>query len=222
MLDLIGVPSCGAAGLEADDIISLLCKQLVGYRKLIFSTDRDMYQLLAADTEVVIPAMQNKAYRHYRVTDLQQEYGLSPTQWPAYLAMGGDQSDSIKPQRGMGPKTAQKLIAAGAQPHLNWGQQSAEFRNGAGKKYQDCWRRVNLCYQMAALPNKVSDFRIMEYLFDLRAPVMPEGISNHLRVVLKPPDRSHVDAFTTWCADHAMSEFLSNRWKFFSPTGRLS
>ena len=210
-LNLIGVPSFGWAGLEADDVIALLCGRFVNYKKLIFSTDRDMYQLLSGDTVVLKPTKQNKAYRVYTERDLHNEYRLMADSWPAYLVMGGDKSDSIKPQRGMGPKTAIKLIFEQALPALTWKQQQFGFQE-KHSKYRDCWDRVNLCYQMALLPRIWTDKRIAGYIPNVTVAATK----------LAPPDRANADKFSFWCAEYNMNEFLAARWKFFSPTGKLS
>ena len=105
---LTGVPVVQTPGVEADDMIATLTHQATvsGLGVTIVTTDKDAFQLLADDVSVlsgdvtVTPA------------SLHAKYGVTAAQWVDYRALIGDASDNLPGARGVGPKTAQKLLEA--------------------------------------------------------------------------------------------------------------
>ncbi len=132
----IGYSSVGVPGLEADDLIGLLSREIPG-EVLIFSTDKDFYQLLNRRTRVLAPSRDDRKnpFRVVSADDVLAAHGISVDRWPEYLALGGDGSDDIKPARGMGPKTAVKLIKSGVDLGRPFVAQPAAFR----EKYGEIW-----------------------------------------------------------------------------------
>ena len=95
-------------GLEADDIIALLARRFAasGSEVLIFSADKDLFQLVAERIYIYHPKLKRKLDRG----DVKEFFGVFPEQIVDYLALAGDASDNIPGIPGIGDKTATKLI----------------------------------------------------------------------------------------------------------------
>ena len=116
MIECLGYENVSAMGLEADDVIGILSQELPG-PVLIFSTDKDFYQLLDdrfRGISVLVPKKDDRGqFRTITAQDVRFDSGIDVDRWSEYLALGGDGSDNIKPAYGMGPRTAIKLIRSG-------------------------------------------------------------------------------------------------------------
>jgi DNA polymerase-1 len=95
-------------GLEADDIIALLARRFAaaGNEVLIFSADKDLFQLVNERIFIFHPKLKRKLDR----ADVKEFFGVYPEQIVDYLALAGDASDNIPGIPGIGDKTATKLI----------------------------------------------------------------------------------------------------------------
>ena len=74
---------------------------------MIVSGDKDLLQLVSEDITLWDPM-------HDRLMDVaavEEKYGLRPVQLLDYLSLTGDSADNISGVPGVGPKTAQKLLA---------------------------------------------------------------------------------------------------------------
>ncbi|TFU18044.1 DNA polymerase I [Thermus tengchongensis] len=107
LVDLLGLTRLEVPGFEADDVLATLAKKAEreGYEVRILTADRDLYQLLSDRISILHP-------EGYLITPewLWQKYGLRPEQWVDYRALAGDPSDNIPGVKGIGEKTAAKLI----------------------------------------------------------------------------------------------------------------
>jgi len=107
LVDLLGLVRFEVPGVEADDVIGALARRAEqeGYEVAILTSDRDAYQLLSEKTKVITPDG-----KEIGPEELRQKYGVEPRQWVDYRALTGDSSDNIPGVRGVGPKTASKLL----------------------------------------------------------------------------------------------------------------
>ena len=94
---------------EADDLIASVCCRMLAqdWRITIVSGDKDLLQLVAPGVTVWDP-MSNKIMDEAAVQD---KYGVPSSQLLDYFSLTGDSSDNIPGVPGVGPKSAQKLIA---------------------------------------------------------------------------------------------------------------
>ncbi len=101
--------SMSADDLEADDLIASAARRLVeqGCKVVIVSGDKDLLQLVSEDITMWDPMND----RLMDVAAVEEKYGLSPVQLLDYLSLTGDSADNISGVPGVGPKTAQKLLA---------------------------------------------------------------------------------------------------------------
>ena len=103
-----GIHSLEKPGLEGDDIIALLSRRYAaaGGEVLIFSADKDLFQLVGERVFIFHPKLKRKLGR----ADVKEFFGVFPEQIVDYLVLAGDASDNIPGIPGIGDKTATKLI----------------------------------------------------------------------------------------------------------------
>jgi 5'-3' exonuclease len=99
-----------AGELEADDLLGSFAQRESrdGGTTLILTADRDMYQCVDADTQVV--HLKGGAQERVDVAGVQERYGIAPAQVPDLIALRGDPSDGIPGAPGIGAKTAASLL----------------------------------------------------------------------------------------------------------------
>ncbi len=111
-VDLNGVTRYAKAGYEADDIIGTIAKQASskGYQVNIYSSDKDMLQLVDKHITVNLLKKGMQEVHAYTPDKLVEVYGLTHEQMIDLKALMGDPSDNIPGIRGVGEKTAIKLL----------------------------------------------------------------------------------------------------------------
>jgi DNA polymerase-1 len=94
-LEYRGIYFLEKAGLEADDIIALLSRRYAaaGSDVLIFSADKDLFQLVAERISVFHPKLKQKLDR----AGVKDFFGIYPEQIVDYLSLAGDASDRPRP-----------------------------------------------------------------------------------------------------------------------------
>lgn len=99
-------------GFEADDIIgTLACKYSdEGFSVSILSGDRDCLQLVSDNREVILFVRGITQTREYNRDAVKKDMGIWPEQIPDLKGLAGDQSDNIPGVKGIGEKTAVKLL----------------------------------------------------------------------------------------------------------------
>lgn len=99
-------------GFEADDLIGTLSLKAeeAGDEVYILSGDKDTLQLASDKTHVVITKKGVSVVDTYDEKKFMEEYGITPTQFIDVKGLMGDASDNIKGVKGIGEKTAFKLI----------------------------------------------------------------------------------------------------------------
>ncbi len=111
-LDKAGIIHMEKAGFEADDVIGTITKKLEkqGERVLILTGDRDIMQLVGNNVFVVTPQIGFAQTKIYDPAAVKEKMGIEPEQIPDLKALMGDASDNYKGAKGIGPKTAAKLL----------------------------------------------------------------------------------------------------------------
>lgn len=96
---------------EADQLIADVLSYLEhgnGVHFYIVSSDKDLAQLVCEDVSVVRP--ENGSWKVYGRQGVMAKWGVYPEQIPDYLTLLGDAVDGIDGVRGVGEKTAVKLL----------------------------------------------------------------------------------------------------------------
>ena len=109
IVDALGLANMEYEGEEADDVIATLTRKgrALGLDVLIVSTDKDLMQLVGEHV-ALLDTMKD---RRLGPADVQERFGVPPAQLLDLRALVGDSSDNIPGVRGIGQKTAAKLIA---------------------------------------------------------------------------------------------------------------
>jgi DNA polymerase-1 len=110
-----GVPLVVVDGYEADDVIGTLATQAANrsMQAVIVSGDKDFYQLIAPHVSLLNPGRGGPAAVDSQWVDAsnaRERFGVAPDQVVDYLALVGDSSDNIPGVKGVGDKTARKLL----------------------------------------------------------------------------------------------------------------
>ncbi len=111
VVESFGVPNIGLAGFEADDCIGTLAKRHSKEAHIyVLSGDHDLLQLVDDRITVVIMKKGQGNYAVYTPEFLHEERQLTPEQIICIKGLMGDTSDNYPGVRGIGEKTAYKLI----------------------------------------------------------------------------------------------------------------
>jgi len=110
VVDANNITALEEQGVEADDLIASAARQLqkTGHEVVVVSGDKDLLQLVGERISFWDP-MNNKVLDREAVL---KKYGVPVEHLLDYFALVGDSSDNIPGVRGVGPKTAAKLIQA--------------------------------------------------------------------------------------------------------------
>lgn len=114
LLRMMNIPIVQKDGIEADDILGAIAKKegKKGNKIIILTGDRDYFQLVDINVNIRYPKtiMGKTEYIIYDNYKINEEYGLTPEKLIEVKALMGDASDNIPGVKGIGEKTALKLI----------------------------------------------------------------------------------------------------------------
>lgn len=119
VVETFNVPQFAMTGWEADDIIASLAHQAVALpantrasQVTIVTGDLDLLQLVddRQQINVYVPGLKGKVSTLYSEKDVVEKLGITRDLVPDYKGLAGDASDNIPGIKGVGPKTAVKLL----------------------------------------------------------------------------------------------------------------
>lgn len=111
LLTNMGIKYYEIDNYEADDIIGTFAKfcddeeEFIG---TIVSSDKDLLQLISSDVDIKL--LKQKDYIRYNEETFKEAYGIEPIRIIDLKALMGDSSDNIPGVKGVGEKTALKLL----------------------------------------------------------------------------------------------------------------
>jgi len=111
ILNAMGIAYRELAPYEADDIIGTIAKCAEShedYYSLIVSSDKDLLQLISFETEIKL--LKQSGFIRYNEESFKKEYGIDPIKIIDLKSLMGDASDNIPGVKGIGEKTALKLL----------------------------------------------------------------------------------------------------------------
>ena len=111
MLTYMGIKYYEIDNYEADDIIGTFakyCDEDPNFIGTIISSDKDLLQLISNDIDIKL--LKQKDYIRYNRDSFFEEYGIEPINIIDLKALMGDSSDNIPGVKGVGEKTALKLL----------------------------------------------------------------------------------------------------------------
>lgn len=112
-LNAFDIPIYTKEGFEADDVIGTISKIASdsGNKTLILTGDQDSFQLIDRDGLVKVLIPSKGELIEYDWDRVYEKLGVYPNQVIDYKGLRGDTSDNIPGIRGIGEKTAQKLLS---------------------------------------------------------------------------------------------------------------
>ena len=111
ILGAMGIKYYEIDNFEADDIIGTFakyCDEEEDYVGTIISSDKDLLQLISPDVDIKL--LKQKDYIRYNEKTFKQQWGIDPINIIDLKALMGDPSDNIPGVKGVGEKTALKLL----------------------------------------------------------------------------------------------------------------
>lgn len=111
LVEAFEIPLLRVPGVEADDVIGTLARraEAAGMDAVIVSGDKDLLQLVTGRVSVYDPS-KGDAGVWYTPDSVRERFGVEPARVIDVLALMGDASDNVPGVRGVGEKTACKLL----------------------------------------------------------------------------------------------------------------
>jgi DNA polymerase-1 len=148
----LNIPVLELEGYEADDVLGTVAAQVKGSVPVhIITGDRDLLQLVDDNTRVELPPRRAGGVSEvYDAAGVMDYLGVRPDQVVDYKALVGDISDNIPGVKGIGEKTAVKLLAeygtlANLYAHLD------DIKGALRQKLEDGRAAADLSYQLARI-----------------------------------------------------------------------
>jgi len=108
----LDIPIYQMPGFEADDVIGTIAERAreLGHKVLILTGDQDSFQLLDKQNHISVIMPQKGELLEYDRNRVHDKLGVWPEQIADYKGLSGDTSDNIPGVKGVGEKTAVKLL----------------------------------------------------------------------------------------------------------------
>ncbi len=108
VVEAFGIPVVRKQGYEADDLIGTLARkaEAAGCDVVIVAGDKDMYQLLTDAVRIYDPVKD----KWVGEAECREKFGVEPARVVEIMGLMGDATDNIPGVKGIGEKTAVKLI----------------------------------------------------------------------------------------------------------------
>jgi DNA polymerase I len=114
IIEAFNIPIIELAGFEADDVIGTLAKEAEkqGFTTYMMTPDKDYAQLVSDNIFMYKPGKGGDDAEVWGIKEVQENFGIKTAdQVIDILGLMGDTADNIPGCPGIGPKTAEKLIA---------------------------------------------------------------------------------------------------------------
>ena len=114
IIEGFNIPIIELAGFEADDVIGTLAKEAErqGFTTYMMTPDKDYAQLVSGNIFIYKPGKSGDDAEVWGLKEVQENFGIKTAEQVIdILGLMGDTADNIPGCPGIGPKTAEKLIA---------------------------------------------------------------------------------------------------------------
>ncbi len=112
MVETLGITTLEHADYEADDVLGTVAEKFSSDELEVYlvTGDKDAYQLVKNNVRIYANTKGISEYEIYDAEGVLNKVGLGPDQIIDYMALMGDTSDNVPGVKGIGEKTALKLI----------------------------------------------------------------------------------------------------------------
>lgn len=215
VIALLGFQQYEVPYLEADDLIGIVATSLAKRkdvdRVLIYSMDKDYYQLITLKVQVLRDLDKANKCKAFTAEDVKKEFGVLPVEWNRYRALVGDKSDGINsaiPR--VGKVTALKLLAQGFDCSKSAPVSKIE------KLHKDHWQKAYLNYQLSKIViNPKSKYLLESSVLSLVTII--DSISSNKGIVRRNKKEFNATGyrqFLAFCANYELAWILENRYLF--------
>jgi DNA polymerase I len=114
MIGVLGITRIEEADFEADDVLGTVAKKYGSgdVEVMLVTGDKDAYQLVGGNVKIYANKKGISDYEVYGEKEVEEMLGVKPGQVIDYMALTGDTSDNVPGVKGIGEKTALKLITS--------------------------------------------------------------------------------------------------------------
>ncbi|WP_206478533.1 DNA polymerase I [Kocuria sp. KRD140] len=114
ILEAVGIPIVTSEGHEADDVLATLATTAAAedFEVLVFSGDRDAFQMITDHVTVVYPGRTPSDLRRMDAQAVFEKYKVAPQNYPDLAALTGETADNLPGVPGVGPGFAAKWITS--------------------------------------------------------------------------------------------------------------
>jgi len=110
VLPTLGMNVAKVTGFEADDVIAHISRNSPAYDEIhVYSCDSDLLQLVSNKVKVIL-FNSVKNTKVYGIDEVLEKYEVYPSEIRFFKSICGDKSDNVLGIKGLGPKTAVKII----------------------------------------------------------------------------------------------------------------
>ncbi|MEQ8351437.1 MAG: DNA polymerase I [Leptospiraceae bacterium] len=163
MLDKSGFQNLLVQDFEADDLMGSLAKRYGSKQNVVLLTgDKDCYQLLNRNVKMLRGSKGVTEFIEIDPDWVKQELGVTVSQIPDYMALIGDSSDNIPGAKGIGPKSAEKLIQEYGTIDKIYKKLDEIKPDGIRKKLEDSRDEVVLSRELATIKLDVSEIQALK------------------------------------------------------------
>ena len=159
---MMGVAQVQVPEVEADDVIGILCQSCVlsKWTPVVYSSDKDFMQLICRGAVVIRDVDKLRKLKPENKKSVFKKFGCSHEDVIKVRAISGDASDGIpNAVRGIGPKTAVKILELGIDPTK---PRTCVVPIGTPAKHPawkmvEAWEQVHRNYRLMRIPSSYQD-----------------------------------------------------------------
>ena len=168
ILNAMGIKYLEVPGYEADDIIGTIAKLIdenADYEGLIVSSDKDLLQLISDC--VTVKLLKSKDHIMMTPATFKETYGIEPVRMTDLKGLMGDASDNIPGVKGIGEKTAIKLLSQyenleNLYEHIDEIKGATKVKLEDGKESAFMSREIATIYKEVPVSYSLDDIKYVE------------------------------------------------------------
>lgn len=188
ILTLLAIIQIKVPEVEADDVIAILAARCIRHKlqPVVYSSDKDFIQLIRYGVVVLRNVDKSDSFKPETKTTVKERFGCTPDQLIKVRAIAGDTTDGLpNPVKGIGAKTAAKLVAMGVDPSIEAyiSEESFGKLDKTWQRLYKAWPKVHLNYRLMKLPlscndkvfseNKLLRYGVENVFTELQLPLTP-------------------------------------------------
>ena len=156
ILSGLGIPVLQKDGYEADDIIATVAKKCAEENRecRILSGDKDLLQLVTDTCLQMQPDKASGGWETLNKDDVLAKWGVGPEKILDYLSLTGDTADNVPGVKGVGDKTAVKLLTQYQSLDGIYGH-AEEIKGALGEKIRNDRENAYFSKKLITLNNEV-------------------------------------------------------------------